>query len=244
MSPRPALTRTALVLLLLGIASSGAACSSTDRAPDPDRVESAPGASAGSADPTESPSSQGEIVEYGVGQSDQYAAGMVVVKNLSDHGGQTVTASANFLDAKGDIITTETQVESFAYAGQTVALQVYGDLGSARTKVASIEPTLLVEDDGTFDESDVKLEPLKATSITEQYGTYSAKFLLQNPTSDALEGVRIGIVCKNSGGDIIGGGTAYPDLLPPSGQIVVTADFLTVSGKPASCTAYPSPAGF
>jgi hypothetical protein len=214
---------------------------------DPDIVETgepAPAADSPTATgESESEGEQGQLVDYGVGQNGQYAAGVAVVENTADHGGQTVTVSMNFLDREGEILTTESQVESFAYAGQTIVLHVFADLGNPRAKVASVEPTLLVEDEGTFEESDLRLDPVESTEVRQQYGARTAKFLLTNPSSEPLQDLRVGVLCVDDAGTIIGGGSTYPDLIAPNGQAALEAD-VTVSGEPASCTAYPSPAGF
>lgn len=210
---------------------------------DDDVVDPDASASAASGSEPSEEGGGGELVEYGFGQSGEYVAAMAVVENTSDHGGQTVTVSMNFLDQAGEILATETQVESFAYPGQTIALHVFTDLPK-RTKVAAVEPTLLVEDEGTFEESDVELDPVDATTITQEYGTWDATFPIANPTSEPLKDLRVGVVCRDEAGNVIGGTSTYPDLVPPNGSIVVEANGLTVSGKPATCTAYPSPAGF
>lgn len=201
-----------------------------------------PGAESAAPENTDSeaPAEQGQLVASGFGQSDQYAAGIALVENTSDHGGQTVTVQMNFLDEAGDIITSSDQLESFAYAGQTLAVHVFADLGDKRAKVASVEPTLLIEDEGTFSEFDFQLEPVEATSITDNFGV-EAKFEITNPTSDPLQDVRIGVACYDKNDNIVGGGVAFPELIPPNGTNVVTATSLTVSSKPASCVAYPSP---
>lgn len=209
-------------------ADAGETDSSADETPDED---------------AEDPAEQGQLVEFGFGQDGQYASAMALVENTSDHGGQTVTVTVNFLDKAGDIITTESQVESFTHAGQLVALQVWGDLGTKRAKVASIEPTLLVEDEETFEESDVEFGPVNSTAIRNEYGMWKPKIVLQNPTGDALQDIRIGVVCRDEAGKIIGGGVDYPDVLPPNGQIVLDP-MITVGSKPSVCTAFPSAAGF
>jgi hypothetical protein len=50
-----------------------------------------------------------------------------------------------------------------------------------------------------------------------------------------LKNVRVGIVCLDPTGRIIGGSSAYPDLVPPAGQVLIKADSIIVSGRPATC---------
>ena len=54
---------------------------------------------------------------------------------------------------------------------------------------------------------------------------------------EAVESARVGVICYNAGGDIIGGGSDYPNLWPANGEIVVEAS-ITTSGKPAKCVAH------
>lgn len=46
------------------------------------------------------------------------------------------------------------------------------------------------------------------------------------------------IICKDSAGKINGSGFTFPDFIPPNGQVVVDDAVPTLSGKPATCTAY------
>ena len=190
---------------------------------------------------TRPPETQAKCLSTASGRTTSSPPRWSLVKNNSDHGGQTVTVSVNYLDDAGEIITTSHQVESFTHAGQTIAMQVWGDLGSKRAKVASIEPTLLVEDDGTFEESDVELNQWTRRTSAGSTAAATAKIPLTNPTDEQLKDLRIGVACRNAAGEINGGGVDYPELLPPGGQIMLEPSVM-VSGKPVKCTAYPSDA--
>jgi hypothetical protein len=179
---------------------------------------------------------QGQIVDSGFGQNGSSAHAVVLVKNTADHGGQMVTVSVNFLDASGKILATESQIDSFNVEGQTIATQVDAfDLG--RAKVASIEPTLLVKDEGTFNETDYDLGTVKGTNIKRQYGAWTGDFIVENPTAEAIESPAVRVACRDSAGVINGGGYTFPDLVPPNGQVVADVG-LTLGSKPSSCTAY------
>lgn len=216
---------------------------------DPDTVETGE-PETGSSDSSEpSDDKRGGIMESGFGQpkgmNSQYVWVTALVKNLSDHGGQTVTVSFNLMDESGGVIATTEQVESFNIEDQELAVGTQVDVGS-RVQVASVEPTLLVEDDGTFEETDVDLGHSVADSIkVDQYSndTWHAKFTIENPTDEPLQDPRIGIICHGADGKVNGGGSEYPELVPPSGQIVLDP-YLTVSGKPKDCTAYVASGAF
>lgn len=97
---------------------------------------------------------------------------------------------------------------------------------------------MLIEDDGTFDEHDVVLGTSEGQIFKSEYGGWNAKFVVKNPTSDPIQSPAVRIICKDAAGKINGSGFTFPDLLPPSGQVVVDDAGLILSGKPASCTAY------
>jgi hypothetical protein len=180
------------------------------------------------------------IVETGFGQAGEAVSLPALVENRTDHGGQTVTVSYNLKDKAGAVVKTETQVESFSYAGQMLALVGSSYLDS-NEEIVSVDATLLVEEDGIGVETDLELGPVEAKSISkDEYGSVVAKFSIKNPTAKPLKDLRIGIICKDKAGRINGGTSEYPDLVPPSGEIAVDAA-LTVSGVPATCIAYPGP---
>jgi len=140
--------------LLLALCGCGSSSSDTVETTDPQ--------SGSSTSPTQDSGKQGEIVESGFGQNGQYVWVTALVKNLSDHGGQTVTVSFNLMDKSGNVIDTESQVESFNIAGQQLAVGTQADVGKGK-QVASIQPTLLVEDEDTFPETDTDLGTYPAT---------------------------------------------------------------------------------
>ncbi|WP_405064494.1 hypothetical protein OG474_23335 [Kribbella sp. NBC_01505] len=160
------------------------ACGSEKQSVDTSAPQSA------STPTTEKKAGLGQIVESGFGQSGEYVWVTALVKNMSDHGGQTVTVNFNLLDESGAILKSASQVESFNVANQLQAV-----------------------------------------------GTQPAKFTIKNPMDQLLQSPRIGVICKGTDGKVNGGGTDYPDLVPPSGQVVIDPNLIT-TGKPATCTAY------
>lgn len=201
-----------------------------------EKGDSTTGSSEKADSDSDSDKAQGKILESGFGQDGQYIYPVTLVESTSDHAGQTVTVSWNFLDASGEIVKTEAQVDNFNFPRQTIAVTTQVDVGKG-VKVASIEPTLLIEDDGTFEETKVDFGTADATVKKGEYGGWTVSFPVKNPTSEPLESPSIGIVCRDAQGKINGAGFTFPDLVPPNGQITADSD-VTVSGKPASCKAY------
>ncbi|WP_405064443.1 hypothetical protein OG474_23065 [Kribbella sp. NBC_01505] len=217
----------------LAVSLALTACGSEKQSVDTSAPQSA------STPTTEKKAGLGQIVESGFGQSGQYVWVTALVKNMSDHGGQTVTVNFNLLDKSGAILKSASQVESFNVANQLQAVGTQVDVG-LKDKVASVQPTLLVKEEGAFPESKTDLGSFKAGSITkDQYvdTLWHAKFTIKNPTDQPLQSPRIGVICKGTDGKVNGGGTDYPDLVPPSGQVVIDPNLIT-TGKPTTCTAY------
>jgi hypothetical protein len=144
--------------------------------------------------------------------------------------------SWNFLDSAGEIVKSESQVNSFNFTGQTIAVTTQVDVGKG-VKVASIEPTLLIKDDGLFEETEVDFGPVDAKVKNAEYGGWTVSFPVKNPTSEPLESPSIGIVCRDAQGKINGANFSFPELVPPNGEITADSD-VTVSGTPDSCKAY------
>lgn len=225
-------TRSLAASMVLGFSLALSACGGSS-----DTVEKGDSAT-GSGEEGDSASggAQGKILESGFGQDGQYVYPVTLVENTSDHAGQTVTVSWNFLDSAGEIVKSGSQVNSFNSTGQTIAVTTQVDVGKG-VEVASIEPTLLIEDEGVFEETEVDFGTADATVKKGEYGGWTASFPVKNPTSEPLQSPSIGIVCRDAQGKINGAGFTFPDLVPPNGEITADSD-VTVSGKPNSCKAY------
>jgi hypothetical protein len=182
-----------------------------------------------------------EIVDFGFGQSETSAQGIVIVSTDSEAAiGEFVTVTANFLDADGQIIATEEQVESFNWVGQELVLPVWLYLdGKPNAKVVSIEPSATLSDYGMREAASAPLPVLEATEIKKtEYGDgYNASFGFTNETTEDLTDLRVGVACYNAANKIIGGTSTYPELAPVGKTIRIDAE-ATVSEKPASCKAF------
>lgn len=236
-----------MLLLTLAVTTACGSDSSTDDRSSGQRGEDNLGESnEKSSDSGEGPAADagddplGEILETGFGQSDDYAWVTALVRNNTDEAGQTVTVSFNALNTAGDVVATGSQVQSFNWSGQEVPVGTQIEIPGGE-KVASVDATLLVEDDGTFD--DLVSEDLGTFpgEIVKQYGDWSARFTVTNPTDELLDTIAFFTICHNEAGDIIGGNSDFPELIPASGEIVVEPLGLYLSEKPAECTGYLTP---
>jgi hypothetical protein len=213
---------------------------------EPDKVEQGSSNGGDSTSPRATETSDakagGSLLEVGFGQRGIYVRAVAIVQNTSDRVGQTVTVQFNVKDAAGELIKSESQVETFSRVGQKMPVGVQVDLPAGK-KAAKVEATLLVEDEGTFSSEpfpEIKTGPV--TLIKSPYGVneFDAKVEVNNPTAEPLKSPRVEIVCYDTAKKIIGGNFTYPELIPPSGKAVVEVSPIT-TGKPASCVAYATP---
>ena len=160
---------------------------------------------------------------------------MVVVTTDSEAAiGEFVTASVNFLDSDGQILATAEQVESFKWVGQKLAMPVTPSELGRGAKVAKIDTSVSLSDYGTVEEPKTPLPVLESTEIKRgEYGGVIASFALTNETDTDMKSPRIGVVCYNAGGRIIGGTSTYPDLVPAGKTIRIDAE-PTVSARPTT----------
>ncbi len=229
-------SRFALVVVLMCLlASCGGSSDKKEQAAGSDGgARNADSGSVG-GDPTAT------IVDSGFAQGQYTTQAMVVVTTDSEAAiGEFVTVSVNFLDEAGQILATAEQVESFKWVGQEIAMPVTPtDLGKG-AKVTSIDPSVSLSDYGTTEESKAPLPVLESTEVRRaEFGGFVASFALTNETSEDLKSPRVGVVCYNAGGKIIGGTSTYPDLVPSGKTIRIDAE-PTVSGKPENCKAFVS----
>lgn len=217
----------------------------TDDTPEPAQPEStsdAPAASSeASAETTEAastavPAELGTLKEAGFGQSDEYVWVTALVHNNSADVGQTVTVNFNVLDADGNILASESQVESFSLpeADHIVGTQV--SLAPGET-AAEVDAALDVEASGAFSDKPFPEMPTSPVKFTEEYGSHTASFELSNTLEIALKNPRVSLLCRDDAGSIMGGGSAYPELVSAQGTVKVDVNLLA-SEEPEDCTVF------
>lgn len=182
------------------------------------------------------------LVDSGFGTQYGYAWTIARVQNDDDHAGQTVTVNFNLLDESGELLASGSQVSHFSWPGQVLPVATQVEVPKGK-KPATVEATVLVKDDGTFDDQtseDWGSFPGKIYQ-PEYSDSYGARFEVTNPTDEPLQGSSFQVVCTNKAGEIIGGAGEYPDLIPASGRVLVDASSLYTVTKPAECTGYLAP---
>lgn len=172
----------------------------------------------------------------GFGQIERYVSAVAVVTNLTDKVGQTVTVNFNAFDVQGNLLQSATQVEAFSQPRADHALVAHLEM-QPDEKVARVETRLDVRDAGGFSSQPFPQLPTANLKVVDKHGYKNATFELSNPMSEALKAPRLAIVCMDETQRIVGGGVAFPDLVPTSGKVKVDTP-VNVTGEPASCAVY------
>lgn len=190
--------------------------------------------------PSAQDSSGGSVTvqEAGFGQEGRYVRAQAL---LSAAGGQGRFITVHFNVYDGDtLIGSGEQVEQVTVSpGRQMALGTQIDVGNG--KATSVKTDIALSEYAGPSPSAAVIDVTKAQDISKSaFGTgYEARFLIKNPTDQPWTDVRIGVVCVDKAGEIIGGGSLYPRLIPAKGESLERPALLTTSGEPSSCTAYP-----
>jgi hypothetical protein len=222
------------VLLLCALA----ACSGSSSDSSGTAGSAAHAATSGKSQASPPSAQAGRILESGFGQSGDFVWVTALVHNDSHAVGQTVTVHFDAMDTDGKLVKSTDQVEAFSRVGQDLAVGTQIDV-PRRTKIGSVKAKLLIQDSGAFSDKPFPKIPVSKVKIvkTPYVDSYTAHFELTNPTSKPLQSPRIGIICHGAKDKVIGGGSAFPELVPPNDTTAVDATTVT-SGKPKSCDVY------
>lgn len=244
MAHRSVLATALLVIALFGCSSSGDRDQQTSEPRDETTSASSEGGNEPADDESETAGPGAKLVDTGFGQRDEYAWVTSLVQNQSaDNVGHFVTVQFNLYDKSGELIASEEQVEDFSRADQKMAIGTQVEVPDKK-KVAKVEATLAVGDEtggSTDDAPEIKTGKVKV--VKDEYGSTVGRFEVYNSTKKALKDVRVGVICYDTKDRVNGGGSTYPDLVPPSGKVLAETD-LIVSGKTDRCEAYAGPGDF
>lgn len=177
-----------------------------------------------------------EILEEGFGQEAEYAWVTALVHNVGQVG-EFATVQFNLYDDGGTLIASAEQVESFVAEDGLTAIGTQVEIPNGQ-RAASVKATLAISEYGTSGQPLPTIEPIDFSAESRD-----ATFVVENPSSENWEDLRIGVVCRDGSGSVVGGGVAYPNLVPAGSESMIDT-FLISSGFPASCTAYPNQAGY
>jgi hypothetical protein len=188
--------------------------------------------------PAEGEADAAEITDHGFGQDGQYVHLAAMVRHAG-YTGEFATVLFNVYDNADNLVASTDQVERFTSAEAAFPIGTMVEIDGGVT-VGRIEPTLSVSDHGDSYAPQPVVEPVKVDLVSRE-----AKFRFTNPTGTDWKDVRVAIVCHDLEGAIVGGGSAFPSLIPAGGELLVEDPNLHQQGA-ATCTAYaqlsePSP---
>lgn len=238
---RPALDLVATLAAALLVAGCTAPQKATEDTGEGQQVSEAGSTPDAAEKPTkEKPGAK--LEKTGIGRDGDYGWVSAIVSNTSSENvGRFVTVQFNMMDAKGKLVASQDQVEAFTSETQTLAIGTQVELVD-KPKITKVEATLGLGDKASTDDMP-NLSVGKVKVKQTEYEGRQASFEVKNPAPTAQKSARIGVVCLNKSGKIIGGGSDYPDLIPAKGHVLVEASVIT-SGKPSHCEAYAAPSTF
>ena len=197
-------------------------------------VAESPRSTSQSAAEAEPSNAKVEAVGFGRPAGSDYLWSSSIVSGVEP--GQFAVVSFNLLGPDGKIVATEAQTEESINpnAKMIVGTQVKVPNGKEVTRVEASIGATDYKNTSKPKLQDVILEVSDYAIGEDKYGQPTAEAIITNPSNQQVKQARIGIACFNDKGDIIGGGSNYPDLIPPGGKVKVDAS-VQVSQKPARC---------
>lgn len=157
--------------------------------------------------------------------------------------GTFITVSFNLLSADGTILATARQVEEGVNPNRRMIIGTQVEAPKGQT-VVRVQPTVGVSPDSLRPKfEDVVLGVGGVTVGTNSFNQPTAKAVLTNPSQEQIPGARVGIACFDNQSNIIGGGSTFPGLIPPGGQVMASADVM-VSQQPTRCEMTAQPSSF
>jgi hypothetical protein len=180
----------------------------------------------------------------GFGQSGRYAWVTSLVENQAEGNvGQFVTIRFNLLDSHGEILARVDHVEKFSRADEKLAVGTLVDIPD-RGKVAKIKATMEVSDNpNVAPEPFPEITTGKVKVVRSEYSEYGdrvGQVRVNNPTDEPLKSLQVSLICLNAENRVIGGGSTYPELVPPAGNVLAEVT-LIASGTIKRCEAYAGP---
>lgn len=184
------------------------------------------------------------LLKSGFGQSGRYAFVTAFIKNKAESNvGRFVTVQFNLRDSAGEILASTDHVEAFSRPDQTLAVGTQVDIPDSG-KVAKVQASLNISDDPNLDAEpfpEIRTGKVKVVkSEYSEYGDRVGRVRVKNPTDKALTSPRVSVICLDAKGRVIGGGSAYLELIPPSGRLLQEVTLIT-SGRIERCNAYAVP---
>lgn len=187
--------------------------------------------------------STARVVQAGFGQDRDTVWVSAEVENLTGSDGAFLVANFNLFDAAGNLVKTASQTERFGfemtrmYIGTMVSL----DRG---TVVEKVEATANAKVYSTDPDPDFNMT-LKVGEVQFVHADFTseARVPISNPSDQVVPSARVAVACFNTAGQIIGGGSTFPDSIAARGTVLAEAQ-VHVAGTPSRCSATAVPSKY
>lgn len=170
-----------------------------------------------------------EVTDSGMAVRDGYAwvTAMVEHEGLT---GEFATVLFNVYDEGDNLIASTEHVEELSTEGTTFPMGTQVEVPSGKT-ASRVEATVSVSDYGSSIEAMPVVDPIEAPASNPE-------FKIENTTGEDWADPRIQIVCLNDAGEIVGGSSAYPSMVPTGGEILVADEYMIMGDDATTCKAY------
>ncbi|WP_420878948.1 DUF1707 SHOCT-like domain-containing protein [Rhodococcus sp. (in: high G+C Gram-positive bacteria)] len=187
--------------------------------------------------------STARVLQAGFGQDRDTVWVSAEVENLTGSDGAFLVANFNLFDAAGNLVKTASQTERFGfevkrmYIGTMVSL----DRGTVVEKVEATANAKVFSRDPDPD-FNVALKVGEVQVVDADF-TSEARVSISNPSDQVVPSARVAVACFNTAGQIIGGGSTFPDSIAARGTVLAEAQ-VHVAGTPSRCSATAVPSKY
>ncbi|MBM4569161.1 DUF1707 domain-containing protein [Rhodococcus hoagii] len=183
------------------------------------------------------------VVQAGFGQDRDTVWVSAEVDNLTGNDGAFLVANFNLFDAAGNLVKTASQTERFGFemARMYVGTMVSLDPG---TVVEKVEATANAKVYSTDPDPDFNVA-LKVGEVQFVHADFTSevRVSISNPSDQVVPSARVAVACFNTAGQIIGGGSTFPDSIAARGTVLAEAQ-VHVAGTPSRCSATAVPSKY
>ncbi|MDV8071136.1 DUF1707 domain-containing protein [Rhodococcus sp. IEGM 1366] len=183
------------------------------------------------------------VLQAGFGQVKKTVWVSAEVENLTGSDGAFAVANFNLFDGAGNLVKTASHTERFGYGvsrmfiGTIVSL----DDGIIAEKVEATA-NATVYSTGSAPDFNVILK-IGEVQFAQADFRNEARVPISNPSDQVIPSARVAIACFNVAGQIIGGGSTFPNSIAAQGTVLAETP-VYVAGIPSRCSATAVPSKY
>lgn len=187
-------------------------------------------------DDSSSPSdSTATVLQTGFGQVRKTVWVSTEVENLTGSDRAFLVANFNLFDGAGNLVKTASHTERYGYG---VTRMFIGTMVSLDDSIVAekVEATAnaTVYSTGSAPDFDVTLK-IGEVQFAQSDFRNEARVPISNPSDQVIPSARVAIACFNVAGQIIGGGSTFPNSIAAQGTMLAEAS-VYVAGIPSRCS--------